>query len=74
MFSDIIEKLSTFADHHQVMFASIIALAFICFSWGVEKVLEMHLFPKNPVYGYLTAITGSLFLLWFTHHYILHVI
>lgn len=74
MFSELIEKVNSFADHHQVMFASVIAVAFICLSWGIEKFLELHLFPNNPVYGYITAIAGSLLLLWFTHHYILHVI
>lgn len=74
MFTDVFDKMSSFANHHQALFASIVAVCLICFSWGVEKLLESYLFPKKPIYGYITAITASLVVLWFTQHFILHVI
>lgn len=74
MFSKIVEKINTFGDHHQTLFAVIIAFAIICCSWGVEKILEEYVFPHKPLYGYIATIMGGLLLLWLTKHFILHVI
>lgn len=74
MFSRVLDKVSEFADHHQAIFAVIVGFSVICLSWGVEKILENYLFPKKPVYGYVTAIITGLTLLWLTQHFILHVV
>lgn len=74
MFSEVIDKISSFADHHQAIFAAVVGVSIITVSWGVEKMLETHLFPNKPMYGYITAILSGLLLLWFTQHFILHVI
>jgi hypothetical protein len=74
MFAEFFEKISNYANHHQAIFASLIAISIICFTWGVEKILETYLFPSKPLYGYFAAIIASLAVLWFIHHFVLHVI
>jgi hypothetical protein len=74
MFKQFFAKLSTFGEHHQALTAFIITFAIICISWGIERILEEYVFPRKPLYGYLLAISGGLFLLWLTKHVILHVI
>lgn len=73
MFEKLFVKLKDFEDHHQVLFALIVTFGIICFSWGVENILEKFIFPNKPVFGYITAILVGLFLLWLTKHIILHV-
>jgi hypothetical protein len=73
MFTEIFEKVDSFAHHHQALFAFIVGVSAICFSWGVEKLLEEYLFPNNKLYGYLTAIFGGLSIMWLTKHFVLHV-
>lgn len=72
MFERIFNKFTTFADHHQVMFAIIIGFAFIITTWGVEKLLEHYFFPKRPQIGYFCAVVLGLITLWITQHFILH--
>lgn len=66
------QRLITFQDHHQVLFAVIIALGIISCSWGIEKLFETFLFPRRPVYGYIFALFMGALLLWITKHLILH--
>lgn len=73
MFITIFKKLDTFQEHHQVLFALMIVLGVVCISWGIEKILEEHIFPKKPFYGYIIAIAIGLFLLWLTKHVVLHI-
>lgn len=74
MFSNVFTKMSTFAHHHQAIFAAIVGISIIAVSWGIEKILETYFFPRKPVIGYITAIASGLAILWFTQHFILHVI
>ena len=74
MFAKMFDKLSTFADHHQAIIAAIVTLSIICISWGIEKILEHHIFYKNPLRGYLIAIIGGILTLWLVQHYILHTV
>ena len=74
MFSEVLDKVSEFADHHQALFAVIVGFSFICASWGIEKILEHYLFPRKKPYGYIIAIVIGLTLLWLTQHYILHAV
>lgn len=67
------DKMKDFEEHHQVMFALVVVFAIVCFSWGIENILESYLFPKNPIYGYILAILIGLFLLWLSKYVILQV-
>lgn len=73
MFEKIFENLKEFEEHHQVFFALVVVLGVICFSWGVEKILEEYVFPHRPFYGYVFAISLGLFLLWLTKYILLEV-
>jgi hypothetical protein len=73
MFEELFKKLNDFEDHHQVLFALIVTLGIVCFSWGVEKLLDEYVFPQKPIYGYLIAIAFGLFLIWICKHVILRV-
>lgn len=73
MFAELFQKLNEFEDHHQVLFALIVTLGIVCFSWGIEKLLEEYIFPKRPLYGYLIAIVMGLVLLGLCKHVILRV-
>ena len=72
MFSEFAEKFNSFAGHHQVIFTIMIAFCIIAISWGIEKLLEEHVFYKHPLPGYLIAIFGGLLTLWIIKHIILH--
>jgi hypothetical protein len=74
MFEAFFNKFKTLADHHQVIFALIIALCIICVTWGVEKILEFYIFPNKPLVGYIVLIISGLLLLWVLQHFILHII
>lgn len=74
MFATFFNKFKTLADHHQIIFALIIALSVICVTWAIEKILEHYIFPTKPLYGYIILILGGLVLLWLTQHFVLHVI
>ena len=73
MYSQLLEKFSSFAGHHQIIFTIIIGFCVIAVSWGVEKFLEEYVFYKNPLHGYLISIFGGLLTLWLIQHFILHV-
>lgn len=74
MFTKIFDKLSTFGEHHQMLFAGVVTLGVILVSWGVEKILEEFIFPHKPRYGYVLTVLIGLSLLWLTKHVILHVL
>jgi uncharacterized membrane protein len=72
MFSRLFQKVGTYAEHHQILFALIVGVCAVSFSWGVEKMLDTHVFPQSPILGYSIAIFGGLFGLFLTKHYVLH--
>ena len=74
MFEKLITKIGSFADHHQVLVAIAVAICVVCVSWSFEQLLEHYVFPKKPLYGFISVILGGLFLLWLIQHYILHVL
>jgi hypothetical protein len=71
MFAKFFTKLSSLADHHQLMVAGLITFSFICISWGTEKLLETYLYPNNPQLGYIFAVLFGISLLWVIKHYTL---
>lgn len=71
MFNSFFQKMGTFADHHQILIASIVAFGIICLTWGIEKLLELYLFPTKPARGYAAAVIIGIALLWITKHYTL---
>ena len=71
MFQNFFHRMSTFADHHQVLIAGIIAFSVICLTWGTERLLETYLFPKKPARGYVIAVVLGLSLLWVIKHFTL---
>ncbi|MBA3954361.1 hypothetical protein H0X48_03535 [Candidatus Dependentiae bacterium] len=73
MMVELFNKIKNFEEHHQVLFALVVVLGIVCFSWGVENILESYLFPRNPVCGYVVAIAFGLFLLWLSKYVILQV-
>lgn len=73
MFVELFHKLKDLEEHHQVIFAILVVLGIVCFSWGIEKILEEYIFHKKPLCGYLCAIIIGLLLLWATKHILLKV-
>lgn len=71
MFSGFFQKVSTFADHHQLIIAGIIAFSITSLTWGTEKLLEMYLFPTKPARSYVAAVVLGLTLLWVIKHFTL---
>lgn len=74
MFAELIKKLNDFQDHHQVIFAVIVICGVVCFSWGVEKLLEEYVFTKNSKASYITAIIIGLIIFFLTNHIVLNVL
>ncbi|OGB97672.1 hypothetical protein A3F06_01090 [candidate division TM6 bacterium RIFCSPHIGHO2_12_FULL_36_22] len=73
MFSKMLHKVSQFEDHHQALFAIVIAIGVVFFSWGIEKLLEHHIFVKHPLFGYVFSIVFGVFLLWMTKVVVLNL-
>ena len=74
MFSEFFTKFNTFASHHQIIFALLIALCVIVITWAIEKILEEYIFYDKPLRGYLIAIFGGLLTLWLIQHFVLRVL
>lgn len=74
MFTKVITKLNALGEHHQVIFTLIVAFCFICISWGIEKILDEHIFPHKPLRAYILIITIGLVILWLIQHLVLHVV
>lgn len=74
MFAKIIEKVNTFADHHQFFFALVVGLCVVCISWCIEQILDRYVFAQKKLLGYVVAIVVALILLWAIKHFVLHVI
>ncbi len=72
MFNKLWQKLLTFEDHHQAVFAIVIGFGILSASWGIEKLFDTYFFPQTPVSGYIFAIILGASLLWLTKHIILH--
>lgn len=73
MFSELLNNFNQLASQHQMVLAALVALSVITLTWGIEKLLETYLFPKQPVIGYVIAVTGSVTMLFIVQHFILHV-
>jgi len=73
MVSKFLTKLSTFADHYQILFTLLVALCVISMSWAIEQILDIFILPHKPLHGYLSVIIISLLILWLTKHLVLHV-
>lgn len=73
MLSKLLTKFMIVAEHHQVVAGAMITIAVVCFSWGLQNLLERFMLPKKPVYGYMIAIILGFVFLWITKHYILFV-
>ena len=73
MFEELAAKLSDLGSHHQMAFTIIVTISVICMSWAIERIFDHYVFTNKPLYGYITVIIISLFLLWLTQHFILHI-
>ncbi|MBT4855643.1 hypothetical protein HOM50_01495 [bacterium] len=73
MFKDIFQKVAAFEHHHQAIFAIVVAIGIVLFSWGIEKILEEYLFPGKPLVGYIFTILLGVFLLWMTKVVVLNL-
>lgn len=71
MFASFFQKMSTFADHHQLLIGGIIAVSIILVTWGIEKLLETYVFKKNRAMDYIIAVSVGLTLLWVIKHFTL---
>lgn len=71
MFASFFNKLSTFADHHQLIIGAIIAVSIILVTWGIERILETYVFKKNRGIDYLIAVSIGLSFLWIIKHFTL---
>jgi len=72
--ASLIDKLSSFGEHHQLLVALAAAFGIVAVTWGTERLLEEYVLPKKKPYSYFVAIGGGLALLWVTKHFILHVL
>jgi hypothetical protein len=72
-YSNLYDKLSEFGHHHQIIFGVIVAFAFMIVSWGVERILDLYIFPNRNVKTYIGVVVGGLAVLWVVQHFILHV-
>ena len=57
------KKLSKLKTHHQIIFATIIAFAVICFWRGTWGLLDLYLLPGNPLWSYWISVALGLFVL-----------
>lgn len=73
MFKDLFDKLMDFEQHHQVLFAAIVALGLICLSWGTERILEEYVLKEKKLSNYVLAIFSGLVILFLTKNIILKV-
>ena len=74
MFSKLFAKVSTFADHHQLIFAIVVAICVVIISWAIEQILDRYIFHQKKLLGYIAAIVTALIVLWLVKHFVLHVI
>lgn len=74
MFAKFFTKINGFADHHQFVFAIIVASCIIIASWAIEQILDRYIFPQKKLAGYIGAIFFALATLWMVKHFVLHVI
>jgi hypothetical protein len=74
MFSELLEKINSFGEHHQAVIAIIITVCIISISWAIERIFDEFIFPHKPWYGYFLTIMIAVLMLWITKHFILHVI
>lgn len=72
-YSNLYDKLSEFGHHHQIIFGVIVALCAMLVSWGIERILDVYIFPSKHIYGYLGAVIFGLSTLWIVQHFVLHV-
>jgi hypothetical protein len=63
-----IKKLGKMKTKHQVLFAVIIAFAVISFWRGIWGLMDIYLFPTNPVYRFWTLFFLGLVILVSTHY------
>ena len=73
MFNNIFEKVGAFEHHHQAIFAIVVAVGIVLFSWGIEKILEHYIFPRKPLAGYISMVVLGVFLLWMTKVVVLNL-
>lgn len=73
MFSELLDKLNSFQDHHQVFFAIFVMFGLVIFSWGIERILEEHIFIRKTKTNYLIAVSIGIIIMWLTKHIILKV-
>jgi len=71
MLADFFKKFGTFAHHHQLIIGAVIALSAIMITWGIEKILETYVFPKNRIRDFIMAVFIGLALLWLIKHFTL---
>jgi hypothetical protein len=72
MLVEVFNKLKDFEEHHQVIFALVVVFAVVCFSWGIEKILE-YIFPEKALYNYIFVMLFGLLLLWLSKYVVLQV-
>ena len=71
MFSSFFKKVGTFADHHQLLIGGIIFVSIVLVTWGIEKILEAYIFPRQRERDSIIAVTIGLALLWLIKHFTL---
>jgi|GEM_PF-971626 len=72
-YSNLYDKLSEFGHHHQILFGVIVALCVMIISWGIERILDVYIFPSKHIYAYIGAVVSGLGVLWIIQHFVLHV-
>lgn len=68
------DAFQSFASHHQFLIILMIISGMTLISWGIESILENHVFKNKPFYGYVIAITVGFLFLIFTKHFVLRLI
>lgn len=73
MFKELWDNIIGFEQQHQVLFAAIVALGIIFFSWGSERILEEYILKEKKLSNYIIAIVSGLLLLFLTKNILLRV-
>ncbi|HJM68776.1 MAG TPA: hypothetical protein QGF02_02400 [Candidatus Babeliales bacterium] len=73
MFKEIFSRVSELEHHYQAVFAVVVAIGVVLFSWGIEKLLEEYVFHHRPLFGYIFSVLFGVFLLWMTKVVVLNL-
>lgn len=61
------KKAKLFEKKHQIIGAIVVGMAVVMFWRGMWGMLDLYLFPSNPLLSYSTSLIAGLLILFVTH-------